>query len=753
MSARAWCLFALLLVPGIALSAPAANPAAKILVALPTLDDPAREWDRFLAGPGLDASVDAYDVLHQMYGEDHELGDDCAAHLDELDQVIMKVPVAVALWDVGEKCARLAKDETRASRYGEGLLKLASYALARDSSGPWTVPIRVLNINDVNALVDATGMDVLYTYIDTSRFPRWYPLTMALWDKDAGIERHLTFDFLDSLTRVKTDDEHSDFPVYRMRLRASLIQAQKENGDVYGQDLLALRAAGNAKSAQEKVAALRETASAGGLQSLQAWLAICNPKPYPDCGQGLVDALLPLAEEKLALYRVQLALAYARGIGVDKDVAAAMVLLDSAEARWRGGNALGQFAEQWLDLDKTPLPAQVMLRLEKSGSTRASSARLRALLRLAKDDKLSPSSLALAASLAQAGIPFARMALADHYFASGDATQAAEWLRKGAEAGDGDASERYAEELLYGEHRARDEKAGAAWMAKAAASGDAQAMRWMGNYSERMGKWHDAEGWYLSAVAYEDWRGLLALAEFYSKPHEGVGPGPARALELFDKLDSMFDTASIRRSFAAFLISDTKQRDLPRARSLLLKDAQAGDAESQYALGMALLEGQLGKAEPQAGLDWVNKALVRDEGKLNDGFAYYLFYRQGSVEARQRALKIERAVVEKNRYVPAMNNLAWWLCTSPDASVRNPSEGVALVGKMGAPDSLSSSALDTVAACHAAAGEFDKAVQVQSLAVARQELFSDGPGVLERMRTRLDNYRKKQAYLEKPGDE
>ena len=55
--------------------------------------------------------------------------------------------------------------------------------------------------------------------------------------------------------------------------------------------------------------------------------------------------------------------------------------------------------------------------------------------------------------------------------------------------------------------------------------------------------------------------------------------------------------------------------------------------------------------------------------------------------------------------------------------------------------------------CHAAAGDFDKAVQVQSLAVARQEAFSDGPGTLENMRARLENYGKKQVYLEKPGSE
>ena len=758
MRPRASGWLALALLPCLAWSAttPAAKPAAKPVPALPTLEDPAAEWDKFLAGSGLDNSVGAYDVLHKMYGEDHALDADCAAHLDELDQAIIKVPVAVALWDAGEKCARLTKDEVRASRYGEGLLKLASFALARDSSGPLTTPIRVLNINDINALIDATGMELLYSYVDVSRFPQWYPLTMALWDKDAGVERHLAFDFLDSLTRVKTDGEHSGFPVYRMRLRESMIDAQKEDADLFGQDLAAVRATGDVSGAKEKLAALRETAAAGGLQSITAWLRICNPKPFPDCGEGLVDALLPLAEDKLAMYRVELALAYARGIGVDKDLDAAMVLLDSAEARWNGGNAISQFAEQWMDLDKTPLPAPVIARLEKSasqGSLRASAARLRAFQQQAKDDTLSKPALELAQSLGKAGVAPARIALAEHYFAVGQPGQAIEWLRKGAEAGDADASERYASELFYGEHQPRQEKAGLEWMGKAAARGDTQAMRWMGEYSERLGKWHDAEGWYLSAVAYDDWRGLQALAEFYSQPHEGVGPGPARALELFTALDRLVGNAEIRRSFASLLMGSSKQRDLPRARKLLQQDADAGDAQSQYELGMALIEGKLGKAETDAGLAWIGKALARDEGQLSDGFAYYLFYRQGSAAARQQALKLERGIMQVHRYLPGLNNLAWWLCTSPDASVRNPAEGLTVVAKMGKPEQLQATTLDTVAACHAANGDFDQAVQLQSLALDRQQLLGGSASVIEQMRSRLDGYRKKQAYVEKSGDD
>jgi len=93
------------------------------------------------------------------------------------------------------------------------------------------------------------------------------------------------------------------------------------------------------------------------------------------------------------------------------------------------------------------------------------------------------------------------------------------------------------------------------------------------------------------------------------------------------------------------------------------------------------------------------------------------------------------------------------LCTSPDTAVRNPAGGVALVAKLGPADGLSSSGMDTVAACHAAAGDFEAAVRWQTLAVQRQEVFPDGPGILARMRTRLEKYREKQPYLEKPGDE
>lgn len=728
--------------------APATPTVAATSPASPPLPEPARDWAKLFSDGNLEEVAHGNDLVSAMY-EEGELKSDCDARLADVEHYLARVPVAVALWDAAGKCARAKGDTARADRYDEAVARLAAHAFASDSSGPWEPPIAVTNINDAYALAGTTGMEVLHIYLDPSRFPRHYAIVLVLWDEEAKVERHLAFDFLDVLGRLRSDERFAGYPVYRAQMREGVIKAQAENKDLLGIDVKAVRAASGEPPAVA-VAALRDAAAAGGVLSLTSWLKACNGKPV-SCGEGAVDALLPLAEENIAIYRVFLALAQARGIGTRRDEPAAFALLDSAEARWPG-HAHAQFAEWWMDMDDKPLPKGIEQRLQRAaaaGSRRANAARLRERVRQDKDWTLDADSLALASSLAEGGLPAASYALYRHYAELGKDELAIRAIRRSAESGDAEAMRSLAYELFDGDRVAADWRAGVDWMGRAAHGGDSKAMDWMADRAMAAERWSEAEAWYASEAMNGEADGLLGMATLYSRQRPGVESGPAKARDLFRLLVDKFPSPQARRAYAYFLLT-TEPKDLKKARDLLVADA-ATDAYAQVFLGLQMLRGRFGASEVDAGIAWVQKA-VAAKPAYGDGLANHLYYRVRTPEARQRALKIERALVVQNS-APAINNLGWWLCVSPDAAVRNPAEGLAAVKRLPAVEKLEGGVLDTVAACHAATGDFVRAEQVQALAVERLDYLPTSPDDDKEIRARLALYRQRQAYVERPEDE
>ena len=117
-------------------------------------------------------------------------------------------------------------------------------------------------------------------------------------------------------------------------------------------------------------------------------------------------------------------------------------------------------------------------------------------------------------------------------------------------------------------------------------------------------------------------------------------------------------------------------------------------------------------------------------------------YNLGSVrealgEHRAAAEAFERAVRLRPGDPILANRLAWLRATSPDASVRDGQRAVQLARvAVEALGQRSTIPLETLAAAHAAAGEFDEAQRVQALAVERTE----GPRRQDAQR-RLAEYR------------
>ncbi len=90
-----------------------------------------------------------------------------------------------------------------------------------------------------------------------------------------------------------------------------------------------------------------------------------------------------------------------------------------------------------------------------------------------------------------------------------------------------------------------------------------------------------------------------------------------------------------------------------------------------------------------------------------------------------------------SKFVLAHNNLAWLLATCPDAQYRDGRRAVEGATRASAPNNL-----DTLAAAHAEAGDFESAARWQARAI---ELLDDEKS-RDDYRTRLELYRQKKPY-------
>jgi TPR repeat protein len=734
--------------PRQAIGAPA---PAGVAVALPVIEDAAVAWQAYLRDATAESSNEAYGVLPAMFADTGEPAKNCRERLPALDRSISVAPVGLALWHAGYRCAQSLADDALAARYGESFGKLAAYALKQESDRPWAAPIRVLNINDIYSLVIAADLEVRYSYIETSRLPTYYVIQLAVSEPESKQERHLNFDFLDTLYRLKSSDELAGYPGQRSGLRDGFREQQVKSGEAMGLDLQAVSDASDLSTAREKVAVLRGPAASGGLNSIRTWLATCSRTPYPGCADGLVDAILPAAEQQLASYTVELAVAYSLGVGVGKDPNAAMTLLDSADKTWSHGHAVAEYAEQMFAASDQPLSVAAHARLlaaEQQGSERAAAIRLFHLVHQNKAKTFPPAVLAAMLKLANAGHPRTQLLAATYYDALGQGELASRWWQKGAESGEPAAMDAYAERLMAGSRGVAKSRAlGMEWKRKSAHAGNAEAMRYMAAYESSRGRWAEAEKWLKSGVGYGDYDAAIELAAVYSKPHPDVAADSGRALKLYEALDKALDTSQVRREFADLLINDRAVRDPARARALLLKDAEKGDGLSQYRLGIAMLEGRLPGSDSDEGLRWVGKALTYDKGQIAADFAHWLYYKQGTSEARKRALAMTRKLAGQGLLM-AQNNMAWWLCTSDDPGLRAAQEGLATAKRMGDAESLGGGAVDSVAACYAAVGQFDRAAELQRLAIAKIEDSPSQSSDGEALKARLALYVGKQPYIE-----
>ena len=732
-------------------------PAPAIATAQDVAKDPAAVWARFFQRADLDSAYAKYDVLDRINpGADSANADDCRAALPQLKSAVEAVPVSIAIRRVAMLCAEALGDNAWAERETAAMGALARHALANGAGRRWQAPIRVLSPRDVYAMLSLLGWSFRYEYYRDTAPQRYFPLVVAAWDDVRKHEVHLEFDFVDAAYRIDRGKRYSSTAFRRNVLASSFVNGQADSGEIAAIDLKAMHDANGADGVDNKIQFLRQAASRGGLMSAQTWIAMCVAHPKPGCGDGLVDALLPLAEARNARGMMLLAMAYATGVGVERDPQAVATLLDAADRRWEHHDASVAFAAIWMVQHGGVLDdfaAARMRTLMASGNVSAEMLLL--TVQLSKEPKraLTPAQIAFLQRADFNGQGVGHGLLYDYDTGHALSADSEAELHAAADRGLA-AAQRILAARYFGNaddavaHRAQ-------WlplMREAAQGGDAFAARVMAADAQDRREWLESAGWLLSAVDGGDLPALYELGQLYETGHEELPGKLADAVTFYEQLagyDGETATKARRRLATLAVEGQGMKRDPIRAQQWLRVDADADDSGAQVQLAGYYLDGTFGKADPVEGERWLKRAADNGSVEGRSRYGSWLLTHAGDAQTHARGIALLRAAAQDGD-LEQVNNLTWYQCVSAFPEVRDPAAGLIAAKRMQRePQSLAPGYLDTVAACYAASGDFATAARLQQQvidALAHDSATRDPDE--QPLYDRLALYRAGKAYVE-----
>lgn len=715
--------------------------------------DPAKAWDRFLAEARIKPVHDGYAVLDQVgYNLKTVTTDECKAHSKALSDAVAAAPVSIAVRHAAMLCAEATSDETGAEAQFSAIAALAKLALAQASEVEGARPIRVLRFEDALALIEVSGLQQRYMYYEEVRPERYFPLAITAWDDEKKVEKRLRFDFVDATFALNREDPASGFPMQRHVIAEGFIEGQTKVNLPAAWDIRAFQQASQTGDAKAKIEKLRPAVESGGLRSALLWALVCVRHPYPGCGDGLADALLPLAEEEYAYPMTLLAFVYAEGIGVPVDAATASKLLDAADARSLHAQAGIDYANLWRFAHDGPLPREIAARVSRAESQGNRNARTFLITqKIYGKDKptLTSEEIAHLARPDQNGAGQGYALLSRYYEDREQPQQRLPWLAKAAEAGHAGSQSDYGWLLWQGKQVPQDREAGLRWHERAAQGGDAWAARFMAMQSAKSHDGAAAERWLYPAIWSGSDGAALDLAELFERRMKGVSGDPAQAVKIYRALADSGDVDGRLHLARAALNGSGMAKDPQEAKKLLLLNAEEDDAESQALLGVSLLNGAFGAADEKEGLRWIESAMKAKEDDAFAGYGSWLYYTKNTPPSRVQGVEIWERGMEVGSSVSA-NNVAWARCTSPDPAIADSAKGMKAVAKMGKTEDMDASLLDTVAACRAAGGDFKGAAQIQSQAIALVVKQTEGrdPALPMEPADNADGYRRRLALYE-----
>ena len=683
--------------------------------------DPAGAWAWLFEHGDYAKMWPAYDVLDTVgYDNASVEAEGCRTNADALRDAVAQAPVSIALRRAAMLCAEALGDDAAAERAMAPLAALSKLALSGVTDNPQGAVIRVLIHSDVYGLVHTMGLEWRYEYYESHHMARTFPFVVAAWDPQKKVERHLRFDWIDADVRMMPNTPEARFPGFRSDAVNYGVQTNVKGNISAAVDLVAWRDSRHLGDTPARVARLREGTLAGGVQSPHGWLLVCALATDKQCGDGFVDAVLPLAEKKHAMPMAMLAYAYNEGIGVPKDPVAGMRLLDAADARWDRKGASAFYANLWREarLGKVALPADIAARLQASAAAGNEWAKWEQIVdRRVREPGTLPNDaeIAVLSSKAMNGAGQGFNLLATDFTAK-QKDKTLEFSRRAAEAGNPQAQAIMAWYLETGTDGVKqDDAAAQAMFVRAAHGAEAWSARQLAADALARGEYAQAWQWLRDPASNDDVTSLIWAAGMMIDGRAGPEGKPADGVALLRNL-GQWGSAEANRELAQALIDGRggMPKDLKEARRLLTIDADKGDHESEVALGNHLLHGTFGSVDEAGGTQWMERAIAGKYIGGADGLAFWLFYTKQTPEARKRAMEIWRAAMTYENVSLVANNYAWAMCTIDDPALRDGKSGLAASAKIENPNF---GEIDTIAACHAAVGDFAMAKTKQQEAL------------------------------------
>ncbi|MBB5207087.1 hypothetical protein [Chiayiivirga flava] len=741
----------------------------------PALEGPAAVWEHVLAHGDPARIYESYGVIGDLTDDD---GDPdaarCTQHAAALDTALRDNPVGLTHWWLAYRCAELAGDATLAEARMESLGVLLRHAVNSTPPDHGMTPIRIVLENDIDGMLHASGWTLLYAYYDVFNLPREMPLRVALWDEDAGRERHLSFDALDTLVRLQRDEPLSAYPNFRTVLGLSLLRGMAEEApDSPAAQALAQREALSRPRPEDRLREAARLADAGNSSAVISYARTCILLPeYAPCAEHAIDALLPLAEARFAEPLLLLAYAHWEGVGVKRDKTAAKTMFSAADERLGGAASVllaGLVCGTRGHEDCIPDFARKAFRAQVDAGDPLAEA-MWVQLRVARVGlfRLKKAEEAMLRHAADNGIVVAQRSLGVLLWHRGDTDEALQWFEQ-ASLRDAHTANLLARRYQIGNGVRLDLARAEALHARAATLGNADSMYWLGKRERKRlalpvaqqppwleSHWWTAErlraaavrasaqSWFQSGLMRSHIASGLSLAQLFIEGGEGIDGTPEMAEALLEELSARGSVASRRELARLRHVDGGSAADIAEARRLLAADAQIGKVPSQRLFGQALLAARDDATSAREGREWLRRAADAGDAEAADALATALAAGRGGAADPQAARALWAAW--SSRSLIALNNLAWLLCTSADATVFDPSAGNAAAERLRR-QATAPAWMDTVAACAAAAGRFDEAQRLQAQVVAD---YAADPAMklarLDAMRARLALYRQSRRY-------
>lgn len=684
----------------------------------------------------------------------------CTEQAEALAGHLRAFAQSLAFWSMELECASFGGDAAREERATGALRALFEHEL-REARWPALDyrPIRATSEYDVLAWIELSGLELIALYYPMPSHRGALRMRAELWSEEEGRETIHDFDFIEPMARQLGGSDAAGNALNRLGLVNAMFQRyQHEPESSIGELAIALSSLRELKDSAAVIATLDRHASANNLSALRMLADLCVVERRLQCAPQAIDHLLPLAEQGSAVHLTYLAYAHAFGVGTRKDLKAAAQLMDRAAERL-GPHTAGllfrdllirsgkQRGDRFPDLPKF-LPA-LLERAYREGQPRAFADWLS--VRKMAGQRLSRRDEATLRQAAEAGDPVAAITMA-LLLEEREADRLRWWMLA--------APEIPAAALVAARLLAQDPNADIDLLIRHYESGLVELDRKaLGEFIETLYRRDQstlALNWARVAATLGDPAAQFTLARAILAARDGSEGSPAQAKHLLERVAQQAQgqklQAGARRTLARLLVDGAEgvEPDLQAAFDLLRSNVQKlEDQESALLLAVLLV-----LHPDQATADENGERQLRAMADAERGDAQYelanLLLSGDLPGGKDEALQwFDRA--QTNGHLAAQNDLAWLRCTDADPEIRNPALGLPLAEALHPRATGEAAYLDTVAACHAANGQFPQAAEIQQAAL---DAVPDSASAEARagFEARLADYRAGKAYLAPPRE-